>query len=525
MAFSYTVDERYSNSDISHPAGEHDASATTGTSMVLAADSFGYGALVHDGAADVDVYALGELAQGRYTIRVLNDTWDPASVEDASVMSISVLDSNGAVIGTSNLGGLEIDVYDVSSFYLRIDGGDHGSAQYRASYTRTGDLPPDHVFSELTYTLSPMQLHLTLTGSDAIDGTGNALDNNLTGNAAANILRGEGGDDWLDGAGGFDTLFGGEGDDVLGGAGVDWMEGGTGDDAYLVNDAADRVVEEGDAGVDVVCAEVSCALAAMVEDLVVDSDGDVNGTGNGLRNSLSGAAGDNRLRGLDGDDLIRGFAGDDWLDGGAGSDEMRGGSGDDTFVVDSSLDRVHERWNEGVDLVRSSASFTLSKHVENLTLTGSGVIGGTGNASANQLRGNIAANSLDGGSGADLLFGGRGADRLAGGLASDELCGGGGADVFLFNSIADAGRGAKRDAITDFVVGKDVIRLSGIDADTEARGNQSFDFIGQGRFTGDAGELRYKFGVLSGDVTGDGAADFHIALDNAPSLTEGDFIL
>jgi hypothetical protein len=52
---------------------------------------------------------------------------------------------------------------------------------------------------------------LTLTGTAAIDGTGNTLDNTINGNGGANVLSGLEGNDTLNGNGGDDRLFGGLG--------------------------------------------------------------------------------------------------------------------------------------------------------------------------------------------------------------------------------------------------------------------------------------------------------------------------
>ena len=73
----------------------------------------------------------------------------------------------------------------------------------------------DTVNSALSYTLGNDLENLVLTGIQAINGTGNALNNSLKGNGAANSLTGGSGSDTLNGGNGKDVLIGGLGKDKI----------------------------------------------------------------------------------------------------------------------------------------------------------------------------------------------------------------------------------------------------------------------------------------------------------------------
>lgn len=91
---------------------------------------------------------------------------------------------------------------------------------------------------------------------------------------------------------------------------------------------------------------------------------------------------------------------------GTGNDTMDGGSGNNTYYVDNTGDVVTESANQGIDVVNNSIAYTLGANVENLTLTGSSTINGTGNALDNILTGNSANNMLIGNAGNDTyVFG------------------------------------------------------------------------------------------------------------------------
>ncbi|MBC3873681.1 calcium-binding protein [Undibacterium flavidum] len=232
-----------------------------------------------------------------------------------------------------------------------------------------------------------------LSVSDVFDVVINVANLTLTGTSGADTLVGGAGNDTLSGLAGNDKLTGNAGNDVLdGGAGTDTLIGGLGDDTYVVDVATDVVTENLNEGIDTVKSGVTLTLPANVENLILTGTTAINGTGNALSNTITGNSAINTL------------------DGGAGADTLIGGAGNDIYVIDNIGDLITENSGEGTDQVNSSVSYTLAANVENLTLTGTTSINGTGNALANILTGNAGNNILDGGAGADTMTGGAGDD-------------------------------------------------------------------------------------------------------------------
>ena len=377
----------------------------------------------------------------------------------------------------------------------------------------------DLVQSSVSYALGDNLERLTLLAA-----AGNA---NATGNTLANVLIGNAGANVLDG--GADAL-------------ADALIGLGGNDTYIINDAADDIVETAGQGTaDRVRTALSFALAAgdNIEFLQTRSSASttsINLTGNEIAQTITGNSGINILTGNGGNDTLWGNAGADTLDGGAGSDvlkggtgidRMNGGGGNDTYEIDTSKDVLID--SAGIDTVRSTVTKTLALGFERLTLIGSSNLNGTGNASANILTGNSGKNTLTGSAGNDILVGANGRDILRGGT---------GADDFDYNAVNETGRtSTTRDRITDFTHGSDDIDLKTIDANGSATGNGTFKFVVKegAVFTGVRGQLIWDkqdhsgttkdVTIISGDINGDKQADFQIELTGLKTLTAGDFIL
>jgi RHS repeat-associated protein len=374
----------------------------------------------------------------------------------------------------------------------------------------------DIVTSSVSFSLAAIANveNLTLTGTGNINGMGNSLSNVLTGNTGNNRLDG--------------------------GAGIDTLSGGAGNDTYIVDSTTDVITEADNAGNDTVASSVSFSLAAIanVENLTL-TNAAANGTGNSLSNVLTGNTSNNRL------------------DGGAGIDTLIGGAGNDIYIVDSTTDVITEADNGGNDTVASSVSFSLTAiaNVENLTLTGSASIDGTGNSANNTLTGNAGANilsggdgndslngsfgndSLIGGAGNDSLNGGSGNDIITGGTGNDTLTGGSGLDKFNFTTALDP---TSIDTITDFsIIEKDIIVLSkaifaGFGATGTGVAVASTLITNGSTFTSSSQRLLYDYnsitstGTLWYDPDGNGsAASTHFAtiLGSATSLTGSNIFL
>ena len=293
------------------------------------------------------------------------------------------------------------------------------------------------------WTLSPEVENGRLYGQ-AADLTGNAMDNVLVANATtASALYGGRGNDDLWGGTGADTLDGGAGDDVLrSGSGVTTMVGGAGNDQFVVNNAADGIVEKSGEGIDTAWVGVSgwtvsdnveiVRLFGGVTSVTLGSSGaqvvaDASGS------TIVAQLGDNVFWGNGGTDTFVGGAGQDIFYAGGGVTSMHGGAGHDSFIVRNVADQVFENLAEGLDTAYVTVNgWTVGDHVEVAYLTATATAL-TGNATGTNLVANsTAASTLTAGAGQTIFWGSSFDDTFNAGPGGSIIYGYGGADDFHF---------------------------------------------------------------------------------------------
>lgn len=385
--------------------------------------------------------------------------------------------------------GTDLEVGPAPSYTI-VSLPSEGMLSLRGGAVSAGEVIDASDLGLLTYS-APAALGLYSFGIAGNDGLGlpprmvwfavsPALSTAYIGTDGNDVIDGAGGNDLIDGRGGADLMIGGAGNDIM-----------------KVDSRGDAVSEIAGGGTDTVLASVTFDLSnsrqamGAIENVTLTGSASTDATGNELANVLIGNGGRNYLRGADGNDILAGGCGDDWLTGGNGSDTLAGNAGDDRVAGGNGNDTQ---------------------------------VGGTGN---DQMAGGDGNDTLSGGAGHDWLAGGKGNDTLAGGLGHDWLTGGSGNDSFVFDTSAGV---PNYDTIVDFWHGHDRIALDGqlfqglaaqghrLDADAFFAGTHAHDADDRIVYDQATGRLCY-------DANGnhDGGAVLIAVITNHPLLTASDF--
>ncbi|CAN5511892.1 hypothetical protein BH10PSE4_BH10PSE4_31440 [soil metagenome] len=541
----------------------------------LGQDSFTYRAADGDGSISDAVVMIQVGPVDHNPVTAVDDSLslDPGDgilIVDSSLLSNDIALDGGLHVLGGVVGGALVATLTTakggSVNYVPPSGGGPGFFHYEPANGFLGADSFTYRAADGDGSISDAVVTINVTGPHV---PGAAVD----GGAGADRLNGTAGDDLLRGFGGIDALNGLEGADTL--------IGGLGNDTYIVDNAADLVIENPGEGYDAVRASVaSYTLVSNVELLSFVGSGNFVGTGNALTNAITGGAGN------------------DTLDGAGGVDVLTGGLGSDTYKVDTIADQVVEQAGQGTDTVLSTArTFALSANVENLQFVGTGDFRGFGNALDNHITGGAGNDGLDGGIGADTLagglgddvyfidsasddvveaanagadriltklsvataaenieqliyyglgafqghaaasgtaiFGGGGADTLVGASGADLLAGMGGNDVLTGNGGADLfyfdAPGLGIDQITDFQIGMDHIELRATTFGVASLADLGFDAGLAPTASGSQPTILYDTvtGDLYFDATGGDSSDkVQIAtLTGKPALTLNDFMV
>ena len=278
---------------------------------------------------------------------------------------------------------------------------------------------------------------------NAVDITGNALDNSIVGGKGADTLNGADGNDTLTGGKGKDIFVYSAGNDVI----TDYAKGDKisigatitssslngsdavftiGDNTLTVTNGKSKniVFKDSDGKERTIIGGAFLINNSANAKMTLESSAEIgdasertkkiNLVGNDNNNTILGGSSNDTIKGGKGKDSVLGNAGNDKLYGQDDDDILEGGAGKDSLYGDKGNDKLYGQ--DGDDYLD----------------------GGAGN------------DVLTGGDGNDSLYGGDGNDTLDGGKGNDSLWGGKGADTFLYFGADTLNGGEGNDVIYNF---------------------------------------------------------------------------
>jgi Ca2+-binding RTX toxin-like protein len=289
----------------------------------------------------------------------------------------------------------------------------------------------DTLYSSVSYSLPAGIDALVLTGSAALQGTGNA---------------------------GADTLVAGSGDDTLvSGSGIDTMIGGSGADTYVVHNTGDVVEPSSGGQPGAVVSSVSFSLPVGVNSLELTGYG-ISGAGNGANDFLATDSSFDTIAAGSGNDTLLSQGQNNVLIAGSGRDSLTSEDGFSSLVTGTGIDTVTSTYDgDGVyinnpeDLItelgqnstiHASMDYTVPSNLFvafdqgfTVQLTGSADLVAADDSSLNDtIVGNSGHDTLIGGPGYNTFSDGSG---YGGSPGTDTMIGGARSNYFNVSSAAD----------------------------------------------------------------------------------------
>ena len=352
-------------------------SLASGTGYVIGATPAVIGTIVNDDSPTINLSADRTVVEGTTSPQTVSYT---LTLSDRSTKTITVqyATANGtatagldytSVTGTLTFNpGVTSQVINIPILNDSINEADETFTLNLSSPTNvnlgtatTVTTITDTLTASVTTTLANVE-NLTLTGTSAINGTGNVGNNILTGNTASNSLSGGAGNDTIIGGGGDDT-YSFPATTALGSDTITEVEAGGIDTIDFTGTTVAVNVNLSATTAQRVNSNLNLSLSANnVIENATGGTGSDRITGNTLNNTLNGGDGNDQLQGLGGDDILWGRAGNDILSGGSGNDQyLFQGTG--SFTTGLGVDYINEFVTGQDQILLSQATFNAITNV------------------------------------------------------------------------------------------------------------------------------------------------------------------
>ncbi len=437
------------DTDIDNPANTFSttlfANPTYGTATMSTGGTWSY--TLNNSNTFVQALNVGNTLLDTFIVQTVDGTQKPVVITINGANDVPFISNLSINTNVSGIAPITFTVNDFDSATLTMNSnGASGTSHF-------GGFPTTSFGAGTTFTLTP------IVQTTAVADILNLKDGQSTAAAVITYYIGTNGADSFSAIGsGSWLLYGFDGNDTFTSSAVapNTFVGGTGNDSYTIRNVGDVVIENVNEGNDTIrfandytASSFNYTIPVNIENLdfsQLSSSVNVNATGS---------------------------AGNNIFISNLGVDTFSGGAGNDTYFINNVGDVVIETVTPGVDaggvdLISSSVTYTLPVFVENLTLTGSANINGTGNALNNIITSNSGIGTLTGG---------------------------GGIDTYIINNTSDIVRDNGQGLVQSYVD----FSLSNTYSVTNTSGVRTLQLLGTGNISG-SGDYHFGSQTIIGNV-------------------------